>query len=102
MPASTQEREGDLADSKRVDATEVAFPRTSYTWYVVFVLMVIYVFSFMDRIILNLLVTPIKKDLQITDTQMSYLMGLSFAVFYTVFGLPIGRLADSKNRKANY
>ena len=61
--------------------------------------MVIYVFSFIDRTILNLLVTPIKADLNISDKQISYLMGFSFALFYTIFGLPIGRLADRINRK---
>jgi MFS family permease len=63
------------------------------------VLMIIYVFSFVDRTILNLLVGPIKADLGISDTQMSLLMGFSFAAFYAVFGLPVGRMADSVNRK---
>lgn len=76
------------------------YPRTSYAWYVVAVLMVIHVFSFIDRQILGLLVEPIKADLGISDTQMSYLMGFSFALFYTLFGIPIGRLADSKSRRA--
>lgn len=74
------------------------FPKTSYSWYVVGVLFVIYIFSFMDRSILNLLVEPIKADLGISDTYMSYLMGFSFALFYAVFGLPLGRMADSMNR----
>jgi MFS family permease len=65
---------------------------------VVVVLMVVYVFSFVDRQILNLLVTPIKADLEISDSQMSYLMGFSFAILYTVMGLPFGRIADSGNR----
>ncbi len=78
---------------------EVPYPSSVRAWCVVGVLMVIYVFSFIDRTILNLLVTPIKADLGISDTQMSLLMGFSFALFYTIFGLPIGRLADSMNRK---
>ena len=77
---------------------EPPYPGEGYAWYVVGVLMVVYIFSFMDRQILNLLVDPIKEDLNLTDTQVSYLGGLSFAVFYTVFGIPIGRLADSRNR----
>jgi MFS family permease len=71
-----------------------------YAWYVVAVLMVAYVFSFIDRQILNLLVGPIRSDLGISDTQMSLLMGFSFALFYTLCGIPLGRLADSKNRVA--
>ena len=61
--------------------------------------MVVYVFSFIDRQILSLLVGPIRRDLAISDTQMSLLMGFSFALFYTFFGLPLGRLADSRSRR---
>jgi MFS family permease len=71
----------------------------AYPWFVVGILMVAYVFSFVDRQILNLLVGPIRRDLGISDTQMSLLMGFSFALFYTVMGIPLGRLADSKSRR---
>ena len=70
----------------------------AYPWLVVAILMVAYVFSFVDRQILNLLVEPIRRDLGISDTQMSLLMGFSFAIFYTILGIPLGRLADSWNR----
>lgn len=76
------------------------YPSTVYAWYVVGVLTLVYVFSFIDRQILNLLVAPIRKDLGITDTQMSLLMGFSFAVFYTFFGIILGRLADTKSRRS--
>jgi MFS family permease len=66
---------------------------------VVAVLMLIYVFSFIDRQILSLLVGPIRRDLGISDTQMSLLMGFSFAIFYTFFGIPLGRLADARSRR---
>lgn len=75
------------------------YPSTGYAWYVVALLMVVYVFSFMDRQILALLTTPIKKQLDISDTQMSYLGGASFAIFYTFFGMPLGRLADRVSRR---
>lgn len=78
---------------------EIPYPSSGQGWFMVGVLMIIYVFSFVDRTILNLLVEPIKADLDISDTQMSLLMGFSFALFYTIFGLPIGRLADRFNRK---
>jgi MFS family permease len=71
----------------------------AYPWFVVFILMVAYVFSFVDRQILNLLVGPIRRDLAISDTQMSLLMGFSFAIFYTILGIPLGRLADSRSRR---
>ncbi len=70
-----------------------------YTSYVIAVLMLAYTFSFIDRQILSLLVEPMKKDLQINDTQMSLLQGLSFAIFYTIMGLPLGRMADSHSRR---
>ena len=75
------------------------YPHEGYAWYVVGILMIVYVFSFMDRQILALLVDPIKADLNISDSQISYLGGFAFALFYTLFGIPIARMADSKNRK---
>ena len=80
-------------------AASEPYPPIGYAWYVVGVLMVVYVFSFIDRQILSLLVAPIRRDLDISDTQMSLLMGFSFALFYTFFGLPLGRLADSRSRR---
>ncbi len=71
----------------------------AYPWFVVVILMIAYVFSFVDRQILNLLVGPIRRDLGISDTQMSLLMGLSFAIFYTILGIPLARIADSKSRR---
>lgn len=71
----------------------------TYAWFVVAILMIAYVFSFIDRQILNLLVGPIRRDLGISDTQMSLLMGFSFAIFYTILGIPLGRVADSRSRR---
>ena len=71
----------------------------AYPWFVVAILMIAYVFSFVDRQILNLLVGPIRADLGISDTQMSLLMGFSFAIFYTILGIPLARLADARNRR---
>ena len=71
----------------------------AYAWFVVAILMVAYVFSFIDRQILSLLVGPVRRDLGISDTQMSLLMGFSFAIFYTILGIPLGRVADSKSRR---
>jgi MFS family permease len=70
-----------------------------YAWYAVFVLTLANISSFIDRQILSLLVKPIKHDLKLSDTQMSLLMGLSFALFYTIFGMFIGRLADRNSRR---
>ncbi|MBD9426185.1 MFS transporter [Pseudomonas sp. PDM15] len=75
------------------------YPSSLSAWITVTILMVAYVLSFIDRQILNLLVGPIRRDLVISDTQMSLLMGLSFALFYTICGIPLGRLADTKSRR---
>jgi MFS family permease len=75
-------------------------PSVRYAWYVVFVLMFCYTFSFIDRQIMAFLVGSIKQDLQINDTQMGLLGGLAFAVLYTLLGLPMGRLADTRSRRA--
>lgn len=74
-------------------------PSPAYSWYVVGVLTLAYVLSFIDRQIITLLIGPIKQDLGLTDTQMSYLIGLSFALFYTVFGFVIALAADRFNRR---
>jgi MFS family permease len=73
--------------------------RLRYAWYVLLVLTGMYIFSFMQRQILSLLVPSIKRDLGVTDTQIGLLAGFAFAVFYTFMGLPIGRLVDSFNRR---
>jgi MFS family permease len=70
-----------------------------YAWYVVGVLTLIYTFSFIDRQIFSLLVGPLRRDLRIGDTQISLLIGFSFALFYTSFGIPIGRLTDIYSRR---
>jgi MFS family permease len=70
-----------------------------YAWYVVGVLTLANVSGFIDRQILSLLVVPIRRDLGLTLTEMSYLIGLPFAIFFTLMGFPIARLADSRSRK---
>lgn len=74
------------------------YPRPSVARFAVAALMLAYTFSFIDRLILSLLVEPIKEDLQISDVQVSFLQGLSFALFYTIAGIPVGRLVDSYKR----
>jgi MFS family permease len=68
-------------------------------WYLVGVLMLMYVFSFIDRQILGLLVDPIKREFGVSDTQVGLLQGLTFAVFYCTLGIPMGFLADRFSRR---
>ncbi len=98
-PTDIVENSGDAPAASDVRA-EPPYPREGYAWYVVGVLMVFYILSFVDRQIIALLVEPMKADLGLTDLQVSYIGGLSFVIFYTIFGIPIGRLADSRNRKS--
>jgi MFS family permease len=74
-------------------------PSLRYAWRVVLVLMVCYTLSFVDRQILSLLVGPMKRDLAISDTRVGLLQGVAFAWFYGLMGLPLGRLADTRNRR---
>lgn len=78
---------------------EPGWPRPAYSWYVVGVLLLAYTLSFVDRMILSLLVAPIRAALEISDTEVSLLIGLAFALFYTVLGLPIAWIADRWNRR---
>lgn len=68
-------------------------------WYAVTVLLAAYLLSLMDRQILSLMVEPIRRDLGLSDTALSLLQGIAFALFYTLMGLPIAVLADRYNRK---
>jgi MFS family permease len=70
-----------------------------YIWYVVGVLMIAYIFSFIDRQIFSMVVGPLRRDLHISDLQVSYLQGITFVVFYTFFGMLIGRLVDIYSRR---
>ncbi len=69
-----------------------------YAWYVVLLCMLAYIFSFIDRQILALMIEPIKADLNISDTQFSLLHGLAFSLFYAFMGLPLAYLADRFSR----
>lgn len=69
-----------------------------YRGYVLIVLMLVYVFNFLDRQILAILAEDIKSDLGIGDAMMGFLLGTSFAIFYAVFGIPLGRAADVLHR----
>lgn len=68
---------------------------TGYAWYVLAVLVLLYTLNFIDRQILAILAQDIKADLHLNDSQLGFLYGTAFAIFYAVFGIPLGRLADS-------
>lgn len=83
------------------EAGQVATPlpqASGYSWYVLGVLVVVYILNFIDRQILSILAVDIKADLGLTDSDMGFLGGAAFAVFYALFGIPLGRLADNWSR----
>ena len=75
-----------------------SYPRRGYAWYMVILLTIAYVFSFIDRYIISLVIEPLKADLSLSDTQIGLLMGTAFALFYAIMGLPLGWLADRGRR----
>lgn len=68
-------------------------------WATLAVLGTLYVLSFIDRLVLALLVRPLKAELVLSDLQIGLLFGTFFAFFYAAVGLPIARIADRRNRK---
>jgi len=71
---------------------------TPYAWYVLGVLFLVYILNFVDRQVISILAEDIKRDLGLRDDQLGFLYGTAFGVFYSLFGIPIGRLADNWHR----
>ncbi|WP_448663455.1 spinster family MFS transporter [Sphingomonas sp. CJ20] len=69
-----------------------------YSWYVLFVLFLVYALNFIDRQILTILAPHIRRDLGLSHADIGFLYGTAFGVFYALFGIPLGRLADNWHR----
>lgn len=80
------------------DTTDAPAASRGYRTWVLFMLVLVYTFNFIDRQIIGILAGPIKAELNLTDTQLGLMGGLAFALFYTALGVPIAWLADRKNR----
>lgn len=76
-----------------------AYPAARVAWTTVAVLSTLYLLSLLDRLVISLLVGPIRHDLGITDFQVSLLQGFAFGVFYALCGLPVGWLVDRVSRR---
>jgi len=81
------------------DSSENPYESSRASYYALFVLTLVYCFSFVDRQLLAILQESIKADLGLSDSQLGLLTGFTFALFYVSFGLPIARWADSGNRR---
>jgi len=97
-PSTATEKPASPPDAPETD-TVVSFS-DSYRRYALGLLTVVYVFNFVDRQILSILLQPIKEDLQLSDTALGFLTGIAFALFYTVAGIPIARWADRGVRRS--
>ena len=100
---NTHQNEGQRRARNSANAQDLPKPieqpgGPNYGRYVLFVLIIVYI-NFVDRQILSILAEEIKLDLGIGDAEIGFLYGTAFAVFYAVFGIPLGRLADVWNRK---
>ncbi len=84
--------------SETKPASETPFTTPAYSRYVLGILFLAYVFNFVDRQIPSMLVEPIKAELGLSDTQMGFLTGTAFALFYATLGVPIARFADLWSR----
>jgi len=71
----------------------------AYAWYALALLTVVYILNFLDRSLIYILFTPIKKEMAFSDLQLALLGTTSFVIFYTALGIPFGRLADRVVRK---
>ncbi|HYI06278.1 MAG TPA: MFS transporter, partial [Reyranella sp.] len=99
--ASENRSEASLAtpNPSATSHTPPPYPSNFYAWYCVFVLLGIYLNSFLDRQLVALVVGPIKSSMQLSDSQVGFLMGPAFAIFYTLAGLPLGYAADRFSRR---
>jgi MFS family permease len=97
--ASSGEFRASIADSSAAADAEFVPRRDAttgvYPWYVLGVLFLVYALNFIDRQVPSILAQDIKADLGLSDAQLGFLYGTAFAIFYSLFGIPLGRLADS-------
>src|SRR5262247_940324 len=82
-----------------LEATSEPWPSPTQAWYGVFVFALALMINILDRQIVSLIIAPIKRDLNLSDTQMGWLMGPAFVIFYMILGLPIARMVDYKSRR---
>jgi MFS family permease len=81
-----------------ISAAAIQYPSAAYAWGAIALLTLISAFAYIDRVVLGMLVKPIRADLNISDTEFSYLHGLAFALLYTTVGIPLGWLSDRFHR----
>ena len=88
-----------VAASARLPADDSAWPALRQAYYAAWVLAAVSMCDQLNNGVMSLLVEPIKRDLALSDLQMSYLLGFSTVLFYVLVGIPAARLVDRYNRK---
>ena len=87
-----------LGQSNSEDTSVRPVPR-GVARYALGILLVVYVFNFIDRSILSILLEPIKNEFHVSDTALGFLSGIAFAAFYTLVGIPVAGWADRGSRR---
>lgn len=85
-------------DTNSVPGMHAVTGSSRYRSYVLAMLVIVAVFNYLDRQILSMLIEPIKAEFALSDTQLGFLTGLSFSLFYALFSIPLARFADTANR----
>lgn len=98
-PSMTRVTSTYAADETALRQTRIGGTSPRYAWYVLLILVFGQIINFMDRMLLNVLVDPIKAEFGASDTQMGLLTGFVFVVVYATAGLVMARLADLKSRR---
>jgi MFS family permease len=86
-------------DQTGADDTAAAQAVRPSAWYALAVLTLVYVLNFLDRTLIYILLPLVKREMAFSDLQLAILGATSFAIFYTLLGVPFGRLADRTTRK---
>ncbi len=87
-----------MTETGTAPETRLSRPPQAYANYVLVVLTIVYVLNFVDRQVLSILAADVKRDLKLSDADIGFLFGTAFGVFYSLFGIPLGRLADNWHR----
>lgn len=85
----------DWREGKALDTSDRTIPARTHPRLLLWTLLVVYIFNFIDRQIVSILAEPIARDLGLSDSQIGLLTGLAFALFYATLGVPIARYADN-------
>ena len=85
--------------SAGAEPREPPWPNQAYAWYVVSILFICSIFSFLDRQVIALMVDDIKLDLGLNDFEIGLLQGPPFGIFYAVMSIPIALAADRFSRR---